>query len=300
MKGRFMHRFVLHNDQIHEVAERVLTPGQAGLLAGWGVFSTLRVAGGVPFAYERHWERMRRDARALRVPFPSDPEYIRSRVLRLIRANGAVNATLRVVVVRNRGGMWEGPGDRDFDLIALTADSKNWGAGMNLSVHAQARHAACEFRGVKTISWALNLAMLEEAQEAGFDEVILLNERGEVSECTSANLFVAQGGQVWTPPLESGCLPGVTRQLLLEEVRAEGVVVREKTLFPEDLFQADEVFITSTTRSLLPVLSIERRPLRQVGGLCLRLQEAFDRFVDAYVAAHSQDVSPVGVENRAP
>ncbi|MGC9969821.1 MAG: aminotransferase class IV [Bryobacteraceae bacterium] len=300
MRVRSMHRFVLHNDQIREATERVLTPGQVGLLAGWGVFSTLRVADGVPFAYERHWKRMRRDARALRVPFPSDPEYIRSRVLRLIRANGSANATLRVAVVRNRGGMWQGPQDRDFDLIALSADPKNWGGGVHLSVRAQARHAACQFRGVKILSWALNLAMLEEAQEAGFDEVILLNERGEVSECTSANLFIAQDGQVWTPPLEAGCLPGVTRELLLEEVRVEGVPAGEKTIFPENLFQADEVFITSTTRGLLPVLSIERRPLRQAGDICLRLQEAFGRYVRAYLAQHSQNPSEVGVENRAP
>lgn len=294
-----MHRFVLHNDQIHEATERLLMPGQVGLLAGWGVFSTLRVANGVPFAYERHWERMRRDARALRVPFPSEPEYIRSRVLRLIRANGAADATLRVAVVRNGGGMWQGPQDRDFDLIALSTDPKSWGGGAHLSLCAQARHAASRFRGVKMLSWALNLAMLEEAQEAGFDEVILLNERGEVSECTSANLFMSERGRVWTPPLDSGCLPGVTRELLLEEVRVEGIPVGEKTLLPEDLLQADQVFITSTTRGLLPVLSIERSPLPQAGDI-LRLQEAFGRYVNAYVRQHSQSLPAVGVENRAP
>ncbi|MGA2326793.1 MAG: aminotransferase class IV [Bryobacteraceae bacterium] len=292
MKDRSMHRFVLHNDQIHEATESVLMPGQVGLLAGWGVFSTLRVVEGVPFAYERHWERMRRDARALRVPFATDPDYIRSRVLRLIQANGAANATLRVAVVRNGGGIWQGPGDRDFDLIALTADMKDWGGGVKLSVHAQARHAACEFRGTKILSWALNLAMLEEAQEAGFDEVILLNERGEVSECTSANIFAAQGSQVWTPPLDSGCLPGVTRELLLEEVRVEGISTGERTLLPEDLERASEVFITSTTRGLLPVLSIEGRPVRQAGDIRRRLQEAFGRCVDAYVAQHSQNRLP--------
>jgi branched-chain amino acid aminotransferase len=284
MKGHRMHRFSLHNDEIREVSDRVLSPGQTGLLAGWGVFSTLRVVDGVPFAYERHWERMCRDARALRVPFPSQPDYIRSRVLRLIRANSAREATLRVVVVRNRGGIWQGSADRDFDLIALTTDLKPWGSGVSLSVHPQARHAACRFRGVKILSWALNLAMLEEAQEAGFDEVILLNERGEVCECTSANLFIAQGRQVWTPPLESGCLPGVTRELLLEEVRVEGIQVGERALVPEDLERADEVFITSTTRGLLPVLSVERQPVRQSGETLLRLQEAFRRYVDAYVA----------------
>jgi len=291
-----MHRFILHNDEIREASDRVLSPGQTGLLAGWGVFSTLRVLEGVPFAYERHWERMRRDAHALRVPFPSQPDYIRSRALRLIRANGARNATLRVVVVRNSGGIWQGAADRDFDLIALTAHLKPWASGVSLSVHPQARHAANRFRGVKMLSWALNLTMLEEAQEAGFDEVILLNERGEVSECTSANLFVAQGRQVWTPPLDSGCLPGVTRELLLEEVRVEGIRIGERTLVPEDLQRADEVFITSTTRGLLPVLSIERQPAPQSGETLHRLQEAFRRYLEAYVAQRQGTAPAAGGE----
>ncbi len=257
-----MHPLVLHNDELRAASDPVLAAGQVGLLSGWGVFSTLRVVEGVPFAWERHWDRMRRDAQALRVPMPADSEFVRSRLMKLIEANKAVNATLRVVVVRNRGGIWQGPVDRDFDLIALTTDLKHWGRGVKLAVHPQARHAANAFRGTKIISWALNLTMLEEAQEKGFDEVILLNERDEVSECTSANLFVSEGGRVWTPPLDSGCLPGVTRQVLLEEVHVPGVPIAEKTLRLGDLEAADEVFITSTTRELLPVLSIEDRPIR--------------------------------------
>ena len=93
----------------------------------------------------------------------------------------------------------------------------------------------------------------ERAHEQGLDEVLLLNERGEVSECTSANIFVAQGDRVWTPPQSAGCLAGVTRGVLLEEVKVPGLEIGEKALFPQDLESADEVFITSTTRELLPV-----------------------------------------------
>jgi branched-chain amino acid aminotransferase len=287
-----MHRFILHNDDIHDVSEKVLSPGQVGLLAGWGVFSTLRVADGVLFAFERHWERMRRDAAAVRVPMPDDPEYLLSRLLRLIEANGCPNATLRVVIVRNRGGIWEGPSDREFDLIGLTTYVKDWGAGVKLDLHSQARHASCTFRGVKVLSWSNNLAMLEEAQAKGYDEVILLNERGEVSECTSANIFVVRGGKVWTPPLDSGCLPGVTRDVLLEEIRVDGVTIEEAPVLPEDLERSDEVFITSTTRDVLPVLSIEGRPLRQTGAVRAALKEAFTRYREAYVAANKGAAAP--------
>src|SRR5690606_29822021 len=111
------------------------------------------------------------------------------------------------------------------------------------------RHAANEFAGVKYMSWAQNLTWYERAHEQGFDEVVLLNERGEVAECTSANIFIASEGRVYTPPLSSGCLPGVTRAALIEDIRpAIGLRVTEKTLLPSDLEAADEVFITSTTR----------------------------------------------------
>src|SRR5947207_2765950 len=104
-----VHRYILHNDKIHDASERVLAPGQVGLLAGWGVFSTLRVAEGVLFAWERHWARMRKDAALLRVPLPPDSERVRLHLLELVEANQAYDATLRVVVVRNGGGIWEGP-----------------------------------------------------------------------------------------------------------------------------------------------------------------------------------------------
>ena len=203
-----LHRFLLHNDAIQSASDLSLSPGQVGLLSGWGVFSTLRVADGVLFAFERHWARITRDAAAFHVTIPSDPEKVRRKLLELVEANGAYNSTLRLVIVRNGGGMWAGPSNgRESDMVALTADSKNWGDGVKLAYQPNGRHASCPFAGTKILSWAMNLTWLETAQNRGFDEVILLNERGEVAECTSANLFVANGSQVWTPPLSSGCLP---------------------------------------------------------------------------------------------
>src|SRR5260370_4280956 len=111
-----MHRFLLHNDEIRDASEKqMVSPGQVGLLNGWGVFSTMRVSGGVIFAYDRHFARMSRGAKVMRVPFPGDPEYLRSRLLRLIDANQAQNATLRVAVIRNNGGGFHAPSpDREF------------------------------------------------------------------------------------------------------------------------------------------------------------------------------------------
>ena len=285
-----MHRFLLHNDEIRDASEHNLSPGQVGLLAGWGVFSTLRIYDGVMFAFERHWERMRKDAARIRVPFPSEPEWLESRLNRLIEANQVspaqpLNATLRVVIVRNRGGIFEGPGiARDFDLIAFTVDMVRWPDTVKLGMIPHGRHAASEFSGTKYLSWAENLTRYERAREQGLDEVILLNERGEVAECTSANVFTVDGeGRVWTPPLSSGGLAGVTRAVLIDETRGLGLPIGEKPLLPEDLSSASEVFITSTTRELLPALSIEGLHVQGGRAVCDRLRQVFSASVKNYL-----------------
>ena len=282
-----LHRFVLHNDRIQEASDLSLSPGQVGLLSGWGVFSTLRVADGVLFAWERHWARITRDAKALHVPLPEDAERVHGKLLELVEANGVANCTLRLVIVRNGGGMWAGPSNgRASDIVALTADSKDWGDGVKLAYQREARHAASQFAGAKITSWAMNLTWLESAQQRGFDEVILLNERGEVAECTSANIFVAEGNQVWTPPLSSGCLPGITREVILGEVKVPGIRISEKAMVPSDLELADEVFITSTTRDLLPVVQIEDKKVGRSERARHALTAAFGEYVRKYVAAN--------------
>jgi branched-chain amino acid aminotransferase len=290
-----MHRFLLHNDEIRETGDAVLSPGQVGLMNGWGIFSTIRVQDGVMFAWERHWARMQRDAARMRVPFPDNAKCLEERLYRLIEKNQAANSTLRVLIVRNRGGMWEGPAaaERAFDTIAFTAPLNDWGATVKLAIVPHARHAASEFAGTKYLSWSENLTRYERAHERGFDEAVLLNERGEIAECTSANIFIVKANQVSTPPLSSGCLPGVTRALLLEEIHVPGIAVAEKVLVTKDLEEADEVFITSTTRDLMPVASVEGLRIRQGHAVRDRLQQAFSAYTSSYVAARAREVVKV-------
>jgi branched-chain amino acid aminotransferase len=282
-----LHRHILHNETVRDATDNVLAPSQVGLLAGWGVFTTLRVSDGVLFAWDRHWARIKRDAASFHVPLPEDPEAVHRKLLELVEANGAYNSTLRLVIVRNGGGMWANPSpSRPSDVIALTADSKEWGEGVKLAYQEHGRHAANEFAGTKILSWSMNLTWLENAQARGFDEVILLNEHGQVAECTSANIFAAMGNQVWTPPLSSGCLPGITREVLLGEIHVPGIDIVEKPLMPGDLEAADEVFITSTTRDLLPVFQIEDKQIARGHRTRVALQDAFSSYLQQYVETH--------------
>ncbi len=278
---------MLYNDGVRETTEKFLSPGQVGLLNGWGVFSTLRVKDGVLFAWERHYARMQRDAELLHVPFP-DSAYLETRLRKLIEANQAFDSTLRLAVVRNQGGVFDAPNlERDFDLIGFTKPLTDWGASIRLGLVPQARHAANVFRGTKMLSWCFNLTWSESARQQHFDEVVLLNERGEVAELTSANIFIARGNDILTPPLDSGCLPGITRAIILEELEIPGYRVAEAVLTPADLESADEVFVTSSTRDTLPVAAVEGLQLRFVAPesyhVRLAVQRSFDWYLQSYI-----------------
>ena len=284
-----IHRNIFHNDKIIPVAEARLSPGQAGLMNGWGLFTTMRIFHGEPFAYERHWRRLEKDAAKIRLPFSFDAAQVRRQLGELLAANQVVEGTARIYLILNQTGFWRSDEAMPaVDLIIFTAGLPAHSDVARLSIAEQGRHAASLLAGVKTTAWLTNVWHLAEAQKAGWTEVVLLNERGEVAECTSANIFCVKDGTVFTPPLSSGCLEGVTRSVLLEIAAGAGVSLIEKTLAPEDLFSAEEVFITSTNRALLGVSEIAGHKFPAVmGPLAQKLERAFDAAMREYVAQRS-------------
>jgi branched-chain amino acid aminotransferase len=284
-----IHRLIFHNDRIVPVDEARLSPGQAGLTNGWGLFTTTRIFQGVAFAYERHWRRLEKDAGRIRLPFSFDAAQVRQHLGELLAANQVIEGTARIYMIYNRVGFWRSDESMpDVDLILCTAGLPPHPDNARLGVAEHARHAASPLAGVKTTSWLNNVWHLAEAQKAGWTEVILLNERGEVAECTSANIFCVKDGAVFTPPLSSGCLEGVTRSVLLEIAPLAGVAMSEKILRLADLHAADEVFITSTNRSLLGVSEIAGHRYSLVRGpIAQKLERAFDENMREYVARAS-------------
>jgi len=289
-----IHRYVFHNDRLMPIEQVRLSPGQAGLLSGWGLFTTLRIFEGEAFAYERHWHRLEKDATRTHVPFPFDAAKVRVHLRELLRANQVKEGTARIYVVYNKVGFWQSDESLpEADLILYSAGLPAYCEPARLGLREHGRHAASPLAGVKVTSWLVNVWNLAEAQQRGFDEVVLLNERGEVAECTAANIFCARGGKVFTPPLNSGCLEGVTRGVLLEIGPGAGVPIVEQTLRAEDLFTADEVFITSTNRSLLGVSEIEGRKIGSgaaPGPVTKRLEKAFAAYAAEYIARRAATV----------
>lgn len=276
-----LHKFVHHNERLIPMEEVRLSPGQAGLLNGWGVFTTVRIYGGHPFAFNRHWKRLTNDANRLRIPVELKAETVFERLTRLIAANHVVEGCARVYFIYNRVGYWVSDEPMpDVDLIMYTADLPRRKGPVRLAIQAHDRDAANLLAGVKVTSWLQNVWMLDQTLQRGFDEVILLNEKNEVAECTAANIFCVRKGEITTPPLSSGCLPGVTRSVLLEVAPQTGLRINEAPLSLQDLLDADEVFITSTTREVQPVSQIEDRSIAQVSGpVTQRLAKAFSDYV---------------------
>lgn len=282
-----IHRIVSHNGRLLPVEQVRLSPGQAGLLTGWGLFTTIRIVEGVPFAFERHWQRLHRDAERTHCPFPFEETAVQGQLEDLLAANHVREGAARVYMIYNTAGFWRSAEPFPaMDLILTTAALPSYREPARLALREHGRHAASPLAGVKTTAWLNNVWNLFEAQQSGHDEVVLLNERGEVAECTAANIFCAREGRVLTPPLSSGCLEGVTRGILLEIGAKAGVPVEEHTLRPEDLYSADEVFLSSTNRNLLAVGEIAGHHIAKAPGpIAKRLDEAFDAYVRSYTSA---------------
>ncbi|PWT90609.1 MAG: class IV aminotransferase, partial [Proteobacteria bacterium] len=206
-KTSVIHRHVFHNDQLVPIEKVRLSPGQAGLICGWGLFTTVRITRGEAFAYERHWRRLEKDAAMIRLPMPYSGAKVRVHLHEVIRANGVIDGCARIYLVYNTAGFWHSDEPMpQVDLIIYTAALPAYREPVRLALREHGRHAASALAGVKTISWLQNVWAVAEAQKEGFDEVLLLNERGEVSECTAANIFAVKNGKIFTPPLSSGCL----------------------------------------------------------------------------------------------
>jgi branched-chain amino acid aminotransferase len=231
-----------------------------GLTVGDGVFETTKVVDGTPFALSRHLARLARSAQGLGLVVPGEAE-LRKAVEELLAANaGEPVGRLRLTVTGGVGPLGSDRGGASPTVVIACSPAKAWPPSTVLVTVPWPRNERSAVAGIKTTSYAENVVALAWAHDRGAAEALFLNTRGEVCEGTGSNVFAVLDGRLVTPPLSSGCLAGVTRELVIEWCGAE-----ERVLTPEELASADEVAVSSSTRDVHPVSRLDDRLLPAPG-----------------------------------
>jgi branched-chain amino acid aminotransferase len=255
--------------------EPAVRPADHGVTVGDGVFETLKVTDGRPFALTRHLRRLTRSATGLGLPAP-DEDLLRDGVAAVLGAGQPLGfARLRLVVTGGVGPLGSDRGSGPLGYVVLATEVAPPPPTIGLCVVPWTRNERSAVAGLKTTSYAENVVALAHAAARGAGEALLTNTRGELCEGTGSNVFLGLDGELVTPPLSSGCLAGITRELLLEWSAAAGTPVVERSLSLDDLRSADEVFITSSTRDVQPVGRVDERTLPTPGPLTTRAADLF-------------------------
>jgi branched-chain amino acid aminotransferase len=241
---------------------------------GDGVFETAKIVDGHPFALSRHHRRLERSAAGLGLP-PVDLAFVDKGVAAVLDGDPIPFGRLRYSVTGGVGPLGSDRGEADLTHIVLAGPQPRPPASGKLTVVPWTRNERSAVVGLKTTSYAENVVALARAKQVGAIEAVFANTRGELCECTGSNVFVVVDGVVLTPPAESGLLLGITRELVLEWGREAGLDVREETLPVEVLASADEVFITSSTKDVLPVHAVDDRVLPAAHPVTDTLQRVF-------------------------
>jgi branched-chain amino acid aminotransferase len=251
-----------------------------GLVVGDGVFETIKVVGGVPFALSRHLTRLRASALGLGLPEP-DLGQLRAAAVAVIGASpGFPLARLRITVTAGIAPLGSERAISPPTAIVALAEQKPPSKAVDVAVVPWPRNEHGAMTGIKTTSYAENVRALAYAAERGCNEAIFANTASNLCEGTGSNVFVVHGGRVLTPPLTAGCLAGITRALVIEWAGAV-----EEDLPLSALADADEAFLTGTTRDVQPIQSVNGFALPMAPGPVTR--KAADIF--AMQAAESSD-----------
>lgn len=287
-----MHAHVILNNRLVKAADARLSAVTAAAMYGRGVYTTVAVHKGRPFLWDAHWSRLLAHAERAGVECDFGDNETALALARLVEANGVERGRARVhLLARAVRGRWKFGGDgRLSDLLMLTADAFAHADTLALTVSPYRLNTLSPLTGVKCVSRLEHVLAWEEARSRDFDEAVVLNERGEIAGCTSANLFFVKHGTVHTPALQTGATAGTTRARLIELAEELAVPVVEGAYNLHDLGEADEIFLTSSALGVEPVTAFDfHRYTVAAGSVVLRLREAFRQLILSAEAAEERE-----------
>lgn len=274
-----MQNLVWINGQIVPESRAGIPVDDSGYLFGYGVFETLVARGETPLFLREHYERMRQNARTLGLSFPLSWNTLKRETRRILKRGGFQKAYLRFNLTEDSR--------KKTRFIMIARPYKPYPAacykrGGKLIVVRSAVNDPLPFAGIKTTNYLVKILGRKEAARRQAVEGVLLNAEGHVTEGASSNLFIVKKGNLFTPPLSEGVMPGTRRAVVIKLARRLKIPCLEKPLRLIDLKTADEVFITSTLKDILPIQTFEGKRIgtKCPGPLTHWLSAAFDALVD--------------------
>jgi branched-chain amino acid aminotransferase len=283
-------RIVLINGQVAAPDRANISVYDRGFLYGDSVFETIRTYGGVPFALGEHLQRLGRSAERVLISLPVPLETLAEEAHRGIDLAANPESYVRVMVTRGTGPMGldpdlaESPTRVVFIEPLVMPPREAYATGIGAILAHTARTAdATRAAGAKVANYLAGLLALRDAKRAGASEALFVDAAGRVLEGTTSNVFIVHGGALATTPEDAGILPGITRAHLIRAAGRLGIAVAERDIAEADLFAADEVFISSSIREVLPVVRVDGRPIGSgvPGCVTRRIHEGFRAAVGA-------------------
>lgn len=259
-----------------------------GFLYGDSVFEVYRTYSGVPFAEREHLERLGRSATRLMIPMPVSLETLSTEVRATLDAAGEGDWYIRVVVTRGTGPLSYDPSTASAPLRVVIAapvtvpPAEHYERGVAVCLLEASRPTDdARASGAKASNYLANLLAVHEAKQKGAQEALMLGRGGQILEGASSNIFIVKDGKLRTPETQPGILIGITRATVLAAAAEQGIEVVEGEVRPEDLYSADEAFITSSIREVMPVVSADGRTIGSgsPGPVTKRLHEGYLRAV---------------------
>jgi branched-chain amino acid aminotransferase len=253
------------NDALVPIVDAKISVLDHGFTVADGVFETLLISDGKVFALDRHLARLAKSAAGLGISAPDAPA-ISAGITQVLEANPKIDfGRLRITLTSGSGPLGSDRTSAAPTLVVSIAQQSPWPASTSVLLVPWTRNENSPLAGLKTTSYAENVYALDAAKSLGFSEAIFCDTSGRLCEGTGSNIFLVKDDQIFTPSQASGLLRGVTRDLVIEWANESGFVVVERDVDPTELWDADEVFITSSTRDVHPVSQVAK--LDQAGNV---------------------------------